>query len=166
MERCATVMPMAACGVHLPEGTEAMAIRQARPSDAAAMHRVRMSVRENALVSIQLSERDYVVAIEETGRGWVVEQQGNIVAFAIGNALDGSIWALFVEPGHDRNGYGRRLHDAMVAWLWQQGHEKLWLTTEPGTRAERFYRKAGWQQVGVTSRGELRFELAPPDSTV
>jgi hypothetical protein len=52
-----------------------MVIRQARPSDAAAMHRVRMSVQENRLTSVVLSERDYVVAIEERGRGWVVENR-------------------------------------------------------------------------------------------
>jgi GNAT superfamily N-acetyltransferase len=65
------------------------------------------------------------------------------VAFAIGNATYGNIWALFVDPAHERRGHGRRLHDAMVAWLWSQGLRKLWLTTEPGTRAERFYTEAG-----------------------
>jgi GNAT superfamily N-acetyltransferase len=123
------------------------------------MHRVRMSVRENVLVSMRLTERDYVVAIEETGRGWVVELDGSIVAFAIGDTTDGSIWALFVEPGHEGKGYGRQLHDIMIAWLWQQGHDRLWLSTEPGTRAERFYEAAGWRRVGMTSRGEIRFEL-------
>lgn len=126
------------------------------------MHRVRMSVRENELVSVVLTERDYVEAIEQTGRGWVVEIDGHIVAFAVGDKDSGSIWALFVEPGHERKGYGRRLHDAMVGWLWAQGHERLWLTTEPGTRAERFYQEAGWHRVGSASRGEVRFELTRP----
>jgi GNAT superfamily N-acetyltransferase len=124
------------------------------------MHRVRMSVLENRLVSMQLTERDYVVAIESTGRGWVVELQEKIVAFAIGNAADGSVWALFVEPGHERKGYGRRLHDVMIEWLWQQGHDRLWLSTEPGTRAEHFYTAAGWHRAGLTNSGEVRFELS------
>lgn len=135
-------------------------IRLARAADATAMHRVRMAVRENRLVSMQLSASDYVVAIEQTGRGWVVELQGAIVAFAIGDASNGSIWALFVEPGHEGHGYGRQLHDLMVTWLWEQGHERLWLSTDPDTRAERFYEAAGWQRVGVTAGGEIRFELA------
>lgn len=134
-------------------------IRQARAADASGMHRVRMSVQENRLVSMQLSERDYVVAIEATGRGWVVEVEENIVAFAIGNATNGSIWALFVEPGHEGQGHGRQLHDIMIAWLWEQGHDRLWLSTEPGTRAERFYATAGWRRACVTDRGEIRFEL-------
>lgn len=135
-------------------------VRQALAADAAGMHRVRMSVQENRLVSMKLSERDYVVAVETSGRGWVVEVDGNIVAFAIGDATNGSIWALFVEPGQEGKGYGRQLHDIMVAWLWEQGHDRLWLSTDSGTRAERFYSTAGWQRVGVTDGGEIRFELA------
>ena len=113
-------------------------------------------MRENRLVSVVLAEHDYVVAIEETGRGWVLELQGEIVAFSVGNADNGSIWALFVEPRYEGNGYGRQLHDVMVAWLWERGHDQLWLTTEPGTRAERFYERAGWKRVGAASGGEVR----------
>jgi GNAT superfamily N-acetyltransferase len=119
-------------------------MRQARSADVPAMHRVRMSVLENRLVSRQLSEQDYIVEIEVTGRGWVIESEGNIVAFAVGNAATGGIWALFVEPGHEGKGYGRQLHDTMVAWLHEQGHDRLWLTTAADTRASRFYeRRAG-----------------------
>jgi GNAT superfamily N-acetyltransferase len=134
-------------------------MRQARSADVPAMHRVRMSVLENRLVSRQLSEQDYIVEIEVTGRGWVIESEGNIVAFAVGNAATGGIWALFVEPGHEGKGYGRQLHDTMVAWLHEQGHDQLWLTTEADTRASRFYEKAGWRRVDVTAGGELRYEL-------
>lgn len=123
------------------------------------MHRVRMAVLENRLTSRSLAESDYIAAMQETGRGWVVESCGEIVAFAVGNSREGSIWALFVEPAHAGRGYGRRLHDIMVAWLWEQGHRALWLTTEPGTRAERFYRQAGWQCSGAVPGGEVRFEL-------
>jgi GNAT superfamily N-acetyltransferase len=69
---------------------------------------------------------------------------------------------LFVHPDHERRGHGRRLHDAMVAWLWSRGLERLWLTTQPGTRAEKFYAAAGWVRTGVASRGEVRFELRAP----
>lgn len=138
--------------------TPAQLIRQAVASDFAGMHRVRMSVLENRLVSRQLTEQDYRVEIETTGRGWVIELEGKIVAFAVGNAATGSIWALFVEPGHEGKGYGRQLHDTMVAWLREQGHDRLWLTTGPGTRAARFYEAAGWRQVGETA-DELRYEL-------
>jgi GNAT superfamily N-acetyltransferase len=126
------------------------------------MHRVRMAVRENRLISTAISEADYVAAIEATGRGWVIELNGNVVAFGVANSDNGSIWALFVQPGYEGQGYGRRLHDTMMEWLWQQGHEKLWLNTESGTRAQRFYESAGWKRIGNTDSGEVRYEIANP----
>ena len=124
--------------------------RQAVRADIAGMHRVRMAVRENRLCAGVIAEADYVDAIERRGRGWVVEQGGEIVAFAVGNALDGNIWALFVAPGHEGRGHGRRLHDTMVDWLFAQGLPRLWLGTEANTRARRFYGAAGWQACGVS----------------
>lgn len=137
-------------------------LRQARRDDIAGMHRVRLAVRENRLISTVITERDYIPAIESTGRGWVVESGGQVVAFAVGNSATGNIWALFVDPDHEGRGHGRRLHDAMVNWLWSQGLSRLWLTTTAATRAERFYRTAGWIESGRADDGELRFELSRP----
>ena len=123
------------------------------------MHRIRLAVRENRLTSSVITEADYVPAIETTGRGWVAETQGAIVGFAIGTHTNGNIWALFVDPEHEKHGHGRALHDVMVEWLWSQGHERLWLTTAAGTRAQGFYQQAGWRCTGSTSDGELTFEL-------
>ena len=134
-------------------------LRDARTSDIPAIQRVRASVKENRLVSTIITDEDVRIAIEDTGRGWVVEQDGEVVAFAIGHAITGNIWALFVHPEYEGRGYGRQLHDTMVNWLWAAGLDRLWLTTEPGTRAQRFYEAAGWQLSGTTDRGELRYEL-------
>ena len=141
-------------------------LRQAVAADVPAIHRVRMSVRENRLVSTVITEADTRRAIEELGRGWVVEVDGQVVAFAVGNVTTGNIWALFVDPSHERKGYGRRLHDEMINWLWAQGLKHLWLTTEPGTRAEHFYEAAGWKNVGKTERGEVRFEMLSPNNAL
>lgn len=130
------------------------------------MHRVRLSVRENRLASA-ITEHEYAIAIEETGRGWVVESDGTIVAFAVGNAVTGNIWALFVDPAHERRGHGRALHDVMVEWLFSRGLARLWLGTEPGTRAQRFYAAAGWRFTGVLPNGEAGYELwGPVDSSL
>ena len=139
----------------------AAALRQALLRDIAAMHRVRLSVHENRLMSA-ITEHDYAVAIAETGRGWVVEVDSTIVAFAIGNALTGNIWALFVDPLHEGSGHGRALHDTMVAWLFSRGLDNLWLSTEPGTRAQRFYESAGWRFAGILANGEARYEFENP----
>jgi GNAT superfamily N-acetyltransferase len=134
-------------------------VRQANRNDIVGMHRVRLSVRENRLVSSAISESSYIPEIEDSGRGWVVEKNGKVVAFAVGNCQTGNIWALFVDPDHERQGYGRRLHDHMVSWLWSQGLERLSLSTAVGTRAQHFYESAGWRDVGRTEKGEIKFEL-------
>lgn len=129
------------------------------------MHRVRTSVRENRLTSTVVTEADYVPAIEAHGRGWVVEEKNEVVGFAVGNASNGNIWALFVHPEHEGRGHGRQLHDTMVHWLWSRGLDSLWLTTAPGTRAQGFYEAEGWTCTGRTEKGELRFELHSPDKS-
>lgn len=137
-------------------------LREARRADIPGMHRVRLAVKENRLVSNVVTEKDYAPAIELTGRGWVIELGTEIVAFAIGDKTDGSIWALFVDPQHERRGYGRQLHDVVVDWLFSQGLKDLWLTTAPGTRAERFYEIAGWRRAGATAKADVRFERTVP----
>ncbi|MGH8171470.1 MAG: GNAT family N-acetyltransferase [Steroidobacteraceae bacterium] len=87
---------------------------------------------ENRLFLLSSTDDQLVDALESTGRGWVIELDGLIVAFAIGDALTGSIWALFVDPPHRGHGYGRRLHDIAVEWLWSQGHERIWLNAQSG----------------------------------
>ena len=118
-----------------------------------------MSVRENQLTRSVISERDYVDHLEALGRGWVIEVAGQIVAVFVGNACNGNIWGLFVHPDFERRGFGRRLLDTAVEWLWSQGLTRLWLTTAPGTRAQGFYEAGGWTHAGVTEHGEIRFEL-------
>jgi GNAT superfamily N-acetyltransferase len=143
---------------HEREGGGRETLRQAVAADIPGIQRVRHSVRENRLISIVIADEDVRREIEDTGRGWVVESRGEVVAFAVGNANTRNIWALFVHPDHERRGYGRRLHDTMVAWLWSKSVDRLWLTTDPGTRAQSFYEAAGWQRVGATDRGEVRYE--------
>ena len=134
-------------------------LRLAIAADIPEIQRIRHSVRENRLVSTVIRDRDVQEAIENRGRGWVVELSGELVAFAIGDAQSGNIWALFVHPDHQGKGFGRQLHDAMLEWLWSQDLDHLWLTTEPRTRAQRFYESAGWQLVGPAENGELRYEM-------
>jgi GNAT superfamily N-acetyltransferase len=134
-------------------------LRVAIASDICEIQRIRHSVRENRLVSTVISDQAVQEAIETSGRGWVVDLGGGLAGFAIGNAHTGNIWALFVDPDHERQGFGRQLHDAMLDWLWTQPLDRLWLTTEPGTRAQRFYESAGWVLIGPTGGGELRYEI-------
>jgi GNAT superfamily N-acetyltransferase len=138
-------------------------LRQATPEDIPGMHRVRLAVSENALRSTVINEASYLPAINETGRGWVVEVAGDIVAFAVGNRETGNIWALFVDPKHEACGYGRRLHETMIAYLFGCGVVKLNLSTASGTRAEKFYAALGWQLATQQKEGETFFEMWKPN---
>lgn len=134
-------------------------LRQALRSDIPGMHRVRRAVRENPLTSDVIREEHYIPAIESTGRGWVVEEAGEVRAFAVGNGQTGNIWALFVDPAHEGRGFGRQLQAVMVDWLFSEGLERLNLGTAPGTRAEAFYRATGWTYLGIDAHGEASFEM-------
>ncbi|MCE3226346.1 MAG: putative acetyltransferase, partial [Bacteroidetes bacterium] len=37
---------------------------------------------------------------------------------------------------------------------------RVWLGTAPNTRAESFYRKAGWTETGMHGQGEVKFEIS------
>ena len=137
-----------------------MAIRLARAEDFPALHRLRMSVRENILSDpAAVTLADYTAMLDAGGRGWVYETQEGLLGFAIVDLRRGNVWALFVAPGHERRGVGRALHDAMLDWYFATGADRLWLSTDGGTRAERFYRAAGWEHTGQ-DRGEERFEMS------
>jgi len=132
--------------------------RPASRADIPGMHKVRLAVRENPLTTSAIREEHYVPAIESTGRGWVIEEQGEVVAFAVGNSTTGNIWALFVHPDHEGKGYGKALHNVMVSWLFEQGLDRLHLATGTGTRAQGFYEATGWHFVGLNANGEAVYE--------
>lgn len=137
-----------------------MKVRVALESDIPEMHRIRLSVRENRLADPQLIQPDdYRPMLAARGRGWVAELEGELAGFAIADRSRANIWALFVDPAHEGRGVGHALHGTMLDWLFSCGVDKAWLGTEPGTRAERFYRASGWRYV-ETKCGEAIYEFS------
>lgn len=100
-------------------------LRQAALSDLPGLFRVRYAVAERRSSSLTIPHEQVTEALGSTGRGWVIELDGLIVAFAIGDALTGSIWELFVDPPYRGHGYGRRLYETVVEWLWSEGHDRV-----------------------------------------
>lgn len=134
-------------------------VRQAVREDVPAMHAVRKAVRENRLsIHTRINEDSYLPYLETIGRGWVLEEDGVIVAFAIGEHQTGNIWAVFVHQDHEGKGYGRKVQEPMIAWLFSQGLNRLHLTTGAGTRAEGFYTATGWTFTGIDAHGDAAFE--------
>jgi GNAT superfamily N-acetyltransferase len=141
-------------------------LRQATRGDTAELWRVRYAVTENTLTPGRIADAELHAYLEQHGRGWVVElEAGRIAGFAIADKRDGHIWAMFVDPPLHGMGFGRMLHDVMVNWLFDQGHRRLDLGTQPDSRAEAFYRRAGWQPLdeGLDAHGDKRFELRIKD---
>jgi GNAT superfamily N-acetyltransferase len=135
-------------------------ISEALIADIPEMHRVRLSVRENVLTNpARVTHSDYERMIHNDGKGWICRVENLIRGFSFADAKTRNIWALFVEPGYERRGIGRQLHDSAVDWLFAQSPQIIWLTTRPGTRAEAFYRAAGWVAAGAEPNGEMRFEM-------
>jgi hypothetical protein len=70
-----------------------MPLRLATVDDINAMHLVRLAVRENALSDQNRVRPDhYQAMLQESGRGWVHEESGKVVAFGIADRARRNIW--------------------------------------------------------------------------
>lgn len=137
-----------------------MTFREAHENDIKQIQIVRNSVAENTLSNPDLvKDEDCLDFITKRGKGWVCEIDNKIVGFSIADLKEHNIWALFVHPDYDKKGIGRQLHDLMLDWYFNQTSQKVWLGTSPNTRAEIFYRKSGWTEVGTHGKGEIKFEM-------
>ena len=137
-----------------------MIFREASAGDIPQIQIVRNSVKENTLSDPGLvTDEDCENYLLSRGKGWVCEIEDRIVGFAIVDVVDHNVWALFVQPGFDGKGIGRKLHDAMLDWYFEHTDSAIWLGSAPGTRAEKFYRKAGWEETGTHGKGEIKFEM-------
>jgi GNAT superfamily N-acetyltransferase len=139
---------------------EKLMIRQATVTDISGIQVVRNSVKENMLSDPALvTDLDCQDFIERRGMGWVCEIDGKIVGFSIVDLVEKNVWALFVHPDHEGSGIGRKLHDVMINWYFNQTNATIWLGTSPNTRAYHFYKSAGWAENGLHGKGEIKFEM-------
>ncbi|HNU87906.1 MAG TPA: GNAT family N-acetyltransferase [Ferruginibacter sp.] len=137
-----------------------MIFREAFIGDIPQIQFVRNSVKENQLSDpLLVPDQDVEEYITNRGKGWVCEIDDKIVGFAIADLIDNNIWALFIHPGHEAKGIGKKLHRIMMDWYFLHTKETVWLGTEPNSRAEKFYRMQGWKEAGVHGKGEIKFEM-------
>ncbi len=130
-------------------------LRLAAAADIPRIFAIRDGVRENRLSDPAAVTPTDVAGFIERGALLVWEEDGAVAGFAAGDARDGTVWALFVAPGQEGKGIGRALLKAACDTLRQAGHRVATLSTEKGTRAERHYRRDGWNVVGHNDKGEL-----------
>lgn len=136
-----------------------MLVREAAADDIPAMHAIRLRVRENQLSDPSVvTEKDYHDFMVRDTKSWLCEMDGVIAGFVMVDVEKHNLWALFVAPEHECNGIGRCVHDTMLTWYFARA-DHLRLSTAPNTRAEAFYRKAGYGPQGSTASGEVILEL-------
>jgi GNAT superfamily N-acetyltransferase len=141
-----------------------MIIREAKIEDITQIQIVRNTVKENMLSNPNLvTDKDCEEFITERGKGWVCEIDNKIVGFAIADLKEHNIWALFLHPDFEKKGIGQLLHKTMLDWYFTQTKQTVWLGTAFNTRAEAFYRKAGWTEVGTHGTKEIKFEMTYAD---
>ena len=141
-----------------------IAIRPATATDIPTLFRIRTAVRQNAmsraaLAAAGVTPRNVAALLATEGAGWIARDHGRDAGFSIADAGQGSVFALFVLPGHERRGLGRALLLQAEDWLARQGWREAWLLTGtgPGLRAPGFYRRMGWHRQGLAPPGEQRF---------
>src|ERR1044071_2301858 len=127
-------------------------IRPIRVSDIPATFRVRVATDENRLTWVQLTalgitESSVSEKLRGSYKGWLWEEQGAVVGFAIGDRSSGEMWVIAVLPDYICRGIGGALLEKVEAWLFSEGCSELWLTTDVDTRlrAYSFYKKHGWR---------------------
>ena len=138
-----------------------MIYREAKIEDIQQIQIVRNAVKENTLSNPDLvTDDDCALFMTAKGKGWVCEIDQLVVGFAIVDLQENNIWALFLLPSFEGKGIGKQLHNLMLNWYFTQTTTSVWLGTAFNTRAERFYRKAGWLEIGTHGSKEIKFEMS------
>src|SRR5450830_494397 len=136
--------------------------RRACAADIPAMSAIRLEVTKNVLRDpAKVTRQMYLDYLEEAGRGWVAEVDGEVAAFCYAAREEGAIWALFVAPGYEGRGLAKHLLGLAVDYLFALGVETIRLSTGEDTRADRFYAKQGWTR-GERQGYEVVYTLSGP----
>jgi ribosomal protein S18 acetylase RimI-like enzyme len=132
-------------------------IRKATRADLPRITEIRGLVRENRLGD---PSRVPLVLCEwfiDNSAFWLWVEDGCVQGFSAGDPRDGSIFALFIDPAYEGRGIGQMLLPLACETLREAGYETATLTTEARTRAEKFYRRNGWTEIGRQNDGQIIF---------
>ena len=149
-----------------------LTLRPMTIDDIPAVFALRLSTVENA-VTLEELELDYGVTPESVAaamashvKGWLCEEGGRVVGFAMGDRSNGEVAVVAVLPGCEGRGVGKTMLLAVQQWLFAAGHEEIWLLAnpDPGVRASGFYRRLGWRRTGVMKGGNEVLRLRRDDA--
>ncbi len=131
-------------------------IREMSAADLPEVFTVRVSTVENTVTMEELEEyyeltpESLAEAMKDNAKGWVYEIDRKIVGFAMGDANSGEMTVLAVLPDFEGRGIGKQLLRKVQDWLFDLGHDELWLVTtpDPSYRAYGLYLSQGWHATG------------------
>ena len=111
-----------------------------------------------AQVDEWLSDQDRALVVAVASDGNVVGF-GHCQAYLLGAAFAPRkmmhVGSLYVEPRHRKNGFGKLLMDAMLAWATSQGCEACELNVYSQNPAFSFYQRLGFQEFQVQMQIDL-----------
>ena len=113
-------------------------------------------VLNNPVLVTQADNEDYLTKHE---KGWVCEIDKQIVRFSVVGLVQRNVWALFIMPEFEGKGIVGALKDLMLERHFMQIKETIWLGTEPKTKAENFYKRSDWIEVGIHGETETKMEM-------
>ena len=76
--------------------------------------------------------------------------------------MQGDIWALFIRKEYEGRGIGHSLMDLAERWMFEQGCQKITLSTDHNSRAAQLYRRRQWREETAQPGEEARFCLCAP----
>jgi GNAT superfamily N-acetyltransferase len=142
-------------------------IRVATEADVESLFDIRTSVRENHqsredLARIGITPKSVAQMLSSSSRAWIASDGGHDIAFSMANALEATVFGMFVRPAFEGRGLGRILMKEAEVWLFSQGCTKIWLVTDANrrVRANGFYRHLGWEDAGIQDDGQVLFTKA------
>lgn len=145
-----------------------MRFREITEADVPALFDLRPRTRENpmTLEDLQLlgiTPRSVTESLRQSTLGWLCEDSGRVVAFAMADRATAEFLVIAVLPEYEAKGVGGALMSLAEQWLSASGCKRAWLTTDLDTtlRAYGFYRKRGWTDWKI-ERGLRWMELALP----
>jgi len=145
-----------------------MKFREITAADVPALFVVRPKTRENVMTVEQLARlginpQSVTESLDQSTKGWVCDDAGKVVAFAMADCESGEFLVIAVLPEYEGKGVGGKLMALTEEWLAASGCKRAWLTTDLDTtlRAYGFYRKRGWTDWKI-ERGLRWMEISLP----
>jgi len=141
-----------------------MHITLATPDDIETLFDIRTSVEQNHqsredLAALGVTADSLAEMLLTRSRAWLAHADGLAAGFSMADSARATVFGLFVRPGFEGRGIGRRLMAEAESWLFQQGWDQIWLAagSDESLRAWGFYLHLGWVPAGVLDNGQVRF---------